>query len=119
MLSLRLAIYAIQLLHLHKVRHQNTLQKIFSHSETNKNHYPRGEGETEGEGGLCREQDQLHPTPDTGLQGYSGTADGEPSSCLASRKACIPPPAHCFDSAKSSTLPGQVYSSGWHSRAIL
>lgn len=29
-------IYAVQPLHLHKVRHWNTLQKIFSHSEPNK-----------------------------------------------------------------------------------
>lgn len=62
-------------------------------------------------------------SPDTekvpGLLCYSGTVDGAPTACLGSRKSCISPPSHCFEGAKSSTLPSQVYSSGWHFRAIL
>lgn len=76
----------------------------------------------EGEGvnvELCREQDQLHPTPITGLLCCRGTADGAPTSRLGSRKSCISPLSHYFDGAKSSTLPSQVYSRGWHFRAIL
>lgn len=65
------------------------------------------------------EQDQLHPTAGTGLLCYRGAADGGPTSCLGSRKACISPPSHCFHGAESSTLLSQVYSSGWHFRAIL